>query len=195
LKKESLYIDTDFFKYTLMFYNHSLKPGSFIRPATVLLLCLSLLLASCNKENVADKAVTTTSEHLAMGNSSGAVPDAAMPSNYLIEKPQYALSYNRDRGIPNWVSWHLDDSWLGTVERQDDFRGDASLPEGWYRVQPSDYSSSGFDRGHNVPSADRTNTEGDNSATFLMTNMVPQAPYHNRELWENLERYCRSLVE
>jgi endonuclease G len=177
-----------------MSYKHSINLKSPIRPG-VLLLTLCFLLYSCSKEDAAEKAVITSSEHLALGNPSGAVPEATMPSNYLIEKPQYVLSYNRDREIPNWVSWHLDESWLGTAERQDDFRSDTALPGGWYRVQPSDYSGSGFDRGHNVPSADRTNTARDNSATFLMTNIVPQAPQHNRELWENLERYCRSQVE
>jgi endonuclease G len=160
-----------------------------------LFLYISLFLFACSKEEVREKEITTTSEHLALGNPSGATSDVSTPSNYLMEKPQYALSYNRDRGTPNWVSWHLDRSWLGTAERQDDFREDNTLPEGWYRVKPTDYSLSGFDRGHGVPSADRTKTEEDNSSTFLMTNIIPQAPNHNRQLWENLERYCRTLAE
>jgi endonuclease G len=89
----------------------------------------------------------------------------------------------------------MDRSWLGSADRQDGFREDNTLPEGWYRVKPTDYSLSGFDRGHHVPSADRTKTEEDNSSTFLMTNIIPQAPNHNRQLWENLERYCRNLAE
>jgi endonuclease G len=35
----------------------------------------------------------------------------------------------------------------------------------------------------------------DNSATFLMTNIIPQAPKNNQETWGNLEDYTRSLVE
>ena len=56
------------------------------------------------------------------------------------------------------------------------------------------YSGSGFDRGHNCPSADRTATVADNSATFLMTNMVPQAPRNNQQTWASLEDYCRTLA-
>jgi endonuclease G len=104
------------------------------------------------------------------------------------------MSYHRDRGIPNWVSWHLDSFWLGSAPRQDDFRPDPSLPEGWYRVTQFDYSGSGFDRGHHTPSADRTRTVADNSATFLMTNIMPQAPANNQGPWEELESYCRTLV-
>ena len=137
---------------------------------------------------------TPASEHLTMGNPSNAVTNVAQPLNYLMQKPQYALSYNRDNGEANWVSWHLDNSWLGSTPRQDDFRADTTLPAGWYRVQATDYSGSGFDRGHMCPSADRTITVTANSATFLMTNMIPQLPANNQGVWANLESYCRTLV-
>jgi endonuclease G len=134
------------------------------------------------------------SEHLTMGNPSNAVHIITQPNNYLMEKPQYSLSYNRDTGEANWVSWHLSSSWLGSAARQNDFRADTTLPTGWYQVQATDYSGSGFDRGHMCPSADRTITVTDNSATFLMTNMIPQLPANNQVTWANLENYCRSLV-
>lgn len=137
---------------------------------------------------------TPTSEHLTMGNPSAAVTNVNQPNNYLMEKPQYSLSYSRDNGGPNWVSWHLNSSWLGSTPRQDDFRADTTLPTGWYRVQATDYSGSGFDRGHMCPSADRTITITANSATFLMTNMIPQLPANNQGVWANLENYSRSLV-
>ncbi len=134
------------------------------------------------------------SEHMVMGNPSNATTDVANPTNYLLPKGQYVMSYHRDRGTPNWVSWHLDSSWLGTTPRQDDFRNDPSLPAGWYQVQSTDYSGSGFDRGHLTPSGDRTSSVADNSATFFMTNMMPQAPANNQGPWEPLESYCRTLV-
>ena len=134
------------------------------------------------------------SEHMVMGNPSGATTDVGNPTNYLLPKPQFVMSYHRDRGIPNWVSWHLDSTWLGTTPRQDDFRADTSLPAGWYQVQNTDYSGSGFDRGHLTPSGDRTSSVPDNSATFVMTNMMPQAPFNNQGPWEELESYCRTLV-
>jgi endonuclease G, mitochondrial len=134
------------------------------------------------------------SEHLTMGNPSNAVTNVLQPNNYLMEKQQYSMSYSRDNGGPNWVSWHLDTSWLGSAPRQDDFRADTTLPSGWYRVQATDYSGSGFDRGHMCPSADRTVTVTANSATFLMTNMIPQLPANNQGVWANLESYSRTLV-
>ena len=167
-------------------------------------LAICLLLAACQKEAVSPSAPTLPTgpvtpsppppEHLTLGNPSGAVTDINQPTNYLLRKPQYALSYHRDRGIPNWVSWHLSPDWRGSAARQDDFRADATLPSGWYQVQANSYTGSGFDRGHNCPSADRTSTVADNSATFLMTNMMPQAPRNNQQTWANLEDYTRTFL-
>lgn len=133
-------------------------------------------------------------DNLLAGNPSGASADPARPDNYLIERQGYAFSYNRDRGTPNWVSWHLDRSDLGDAERQNDFRPDDALPGGWYRVTPSDYTGSGFDRGHITPSADHSADARANSATFVMTNMVPQAPDNNQGPWRQLEEYERTLA-
>jgi endonuclease G len=44
-------------------------------------------------------------------------------------------------------------------------------------------------------SADRTRNKADNSATFLMSNMMSQVPEVNRGVWGNLEGYCRELVQ
>ncbi|SET97516.1 DNA/RNA non-specific endonuclease [Hymenobacter actinosclerus] len=134
-------------------------------------------------------------QHLTMGNPSGATADVNQPTNYLLEKPQFAISYHRDRGTPNWVSWYLAPVWRGSAPRQDDFRPDNTLPAGWYQVGASSYSGSGFDRGHNCPSADRTSSVADNSATFLMSNMIPQAPNNNQRTWANLENYGRILLD
>lgn len=131
---------------------------------------------------------------LAMGNPSGAVTSTSFPTNYLLSKPQFAISYHRNNGIPNWVSWHLGSADLGSLGRCDCFSPDATLPSGWYRVTTNSYTGSGFDRGHMTASADRTARSADNAATFLMTNVLPQAPDNNQGPWAALENYMRSLV-
>jgi len=139
-------------------------------------------------------AAPSGNRNLLLGNPSGAVHDPSQPDNYLIERPQYVLSYNRDRGIPNWVSWQLAPSDLGEVKRSNTFIADTTLPKGWYRVTLDDYTGSGYDRGQICPSADRTATQKDNEATFVLTNILPQAPDNNRNTWENLESFSRDLV-
>ncbi|MBO3269374.1 DNA/RNA non-specific endonuclease [Hymenobacter defluvii] len=136
----------------------------------------------------------TQDPNLLLGNPSGATASLSTPNNYLLVKPQYTLSYNAQRGTPTWVSWHLSKAEMGSAPRQDDFRPDPALPRQFYQVTPKSYSGSGFDKGHNCPSADRTYTLDDNSATFLMTNMIPQAPNNNQRTWSALEEYGRSLV-
>lgn len=133
-------------------------------------------------------------DHLALGNPSGATTNQNNADNFLMSKNQYVLSYNRSRGTANWVSWHLNKDWKGNAARQDDFRADPTLPTGWYAVSPNDYTNTGFDRGHICPSDDRDASVEDNSATFLMTNMLPQAPQNNRQTWRLLEEYGRTLV-
>jgi len=78
-----------------------------------------------------------------------------------MQKSQYTLSYNCSKGTANWVSWHLSAAWMGPTARQDDFRADNTLPTGWYRVTPTNYVNSGFDKGHMCDSEDRTLTIGD----------------------------------
>lgn len=151
---------------------------------------LAILLSGCTML-LNPASIGQESPHLLLGNPSGATIFNA--KDYLISRPQYALSYNRDKGIPNWASWQLNQNWLGQLPRPP-FEPDLSLPSGWYQVKPSDYTGTGFDRGHLIPAADRNKSEADSKAVFLMTNILPQAPDNNQGPWERLESYCRELA-
>jgi DNA/RNA endonuclease G (NUC1) len=133
--------------------------------------------------------------HLAMGNPSNAIDSFAANTNYLMKRPEFALSYNADKGTANWVSWHLITDWTGALSRDDTFRPDPTIPfPTWYRVNQFDYSGTGYDRGHMCPNADRDGTWPSMQATFLMTNMVPQTPNNNQGPWAKFEDYLRSLI-
>jgi len=136
--------------------------------------------------------------NLLLGNPSDALATLASPNNYLLNQSYYVESYSNGRAEPNWVSWHLDASnCTNATARLDNFAafsGLASIDPTWFAVQSNSYSGSGFDRGHNCPSADRTSSVNANSATFLMTNMIPQAPQNNQQTWANLENYLRDQV-
>lgn len=162
--------------------------------ALLLLTIVVVLAMNCSRNQIVKPKPLPNSAHLSLGNPTAAEIDLTDADNYLIVKPQYALSYNEAKGHANWVSWELSTQWLGMTDRADNFRPDPELPTNWTEVTPRDYTNSGFDRGHLCPSADRTDGEADNSATFLMTNIVPQAPELNRESWARLEAYCRTLA-
>lgn len=152
------------------------------------------------KSGSSSLAVSTNSgsfvenDNMGLGNPSNAATIVDSTNNYLMIKPQYTYAYSNAKRTPIWTCWHLSVSDLGKTPRQNDFRPDTSLPSGWYQCDINDYTKSGFDRGHMCPSADRTNSVSNNSATYFMTNMIPQAPDNNEKTWANLENYSRSLV-
>ena len=120
--------------------------------------------------------------------------DAANRDAYLIDRPQYVLSYNDGARLPNWVSWQLVRSDIGTADRGP-FEPDPLLPRGFAKVTSGVYTNSGFDRGHLCPSKDRSDNEANNDPTFYTTNIAPQAPLLNQRAWERLESYCRDLTK
>jgi endonuclease G, mitochondrial len=162
--------------------------------AYFLILTIAVSLVACRNPNIPFNGETKGNINLLMGNPSQATSSSGNSDNYLITRPQYALSYSKNKGIPNWVSWELNASWLGDAHRVGKFAPDEELPAGWDRIKPSDYTGSGFDRGHMTNSEDRSRSPEDNIQTFLMTNIIPQSPDNNQGSWVQLENYCRQLV-
>jgi endonuclease G len=131
--------------------------------------------------------------YLMFGNPSNA--GTSDTNNYLLVNNFFALSYSRDRAIPNWVAWRVTKADMSDLQRQDSFRPDDRLPSDWKHVTPTDYVGSGYDKGHVCPNADRDGSPESMASTFLMTNMTPQTPDLNRGPWEKLEAYLRTLVK
>jgi endonuclease G, mitochondrial len=159
-----------------------------------LILTVMIGVVACRNPDIPSGGATRGNINLLMGNPSQATSSAGNSENYLLVRPQYALSYSRTKGIPNWVSWELDASWLGDAHRVGKFAPDEDLPAGWERIRPSDYTGSGFDRGHMTNSEDRSRSPEDNIPTFLMTNIIPQSPDNNQGVWVQLENYSRQLA-
>ena len=61
-------------------------------------------------------------------------------------------------------------------------------------LQTRDSTAPAARRGHLCPSDDRDRAADENQTTFILSNIVPQAPRHNRQSWRLLEEYTRSLV-
>ena len=81
---------------------------------------------------------------------------------------------------------------LSDVDRNNNFRADLRIPKR-FRAGLGAYQGSGFDRGHLVASANQDLTGIQNSETFLLSNMSPQAPQFNRGIWKDLEAEIREL--
>lgn len=113
----------------------------------------------------------------------------------ILQRNGYKVCYSEKLNHPIWVFWSLDSSDLGEIERQNNFRVDEILPTKFYKAKPSDYRNSGFDEGHLCNSGDTTKTQILNEETFLLSNIVPQAPNCNRTTWKNLEEKCREWAK
>lgn len=145
-----------------------------------------------NTAAVETSAPLPSTEHLAFGNPTNATRDENNETNFLVIGDGSAFSYNNERGTVNWISWKTTKANLGNSIPRPDFRPDPRLPTTFNRIGYFDYSGSGYDRGHMVPSADRFADPRLNEETFLMTNIVPQTGALNQFAWEQLESYARS---
>lgn len=137
---------------------------------------------------------TLANRNIRFGMPADAKPEPANKDAYLVERPQYVLSYNDAKKIPNWVCWNLSHADIGKTARSA-FTEDPDLPPGFKRVTTGMYTGSGFDRGHVCPSKDRSDTEDNNKPLFYMTNIMPQAPKCNQGAWERFEQHCRDLTK
>lgn len=116
-------------------------------------------------------------------------------SDVRLSKNTHYISYNCNRGGPNWVSWNLNKTHYGDAPRSSSFYADGTLPSGCYRVVSSDYTNSGYSRGHMVRSEERTWSSEHNKQTFLMTNILPQYQDLNGGPWYKFERYLQTQAQ
>ena len=126
-----------------------------------------------------------------LGNPTEAKADTNNHEHYLVQRRVFAMDYDDHEGEPNWVSWDLTAEDMGPAKRSPGFHEDRELPITFHHIKSADYKSSGFDRGHMCPSADRTDNGADNDAVFTMANIIPQSPDNNQGVWEKLEADCR----
>lgn len=105
----------------------------------------------------------------------------------------YSLLYNADYKTPYWVAWHVDKERLkGNTRRADNFLPDPAI-DGPQAIT-SDYSRSGYDRGHMCPAGDMKWSRQAMQESFYLSNICPQNPNLNRGDWKRLEEKTRELA-
>ena len=107
----------------------------------------------------------------------------------------YTTSFNSNLLIPYWVAYELTDKEVnGTVARPSNspFQPDPD----YQGLQPdrSDYSRSGWDKGHLAPCADMKWSEQAMLESFYFTNVCPQNHDFNEKDWQKLENKARNIA-
>ena len=109
----------------------------------------------------------------------------------IIRHSGYTVSYNKDLKIPNWVSYELTrEETKGKEKRGNRFIADP-LVTGPIATN-TDYTRSGYDKGHMAPAADMKWSPEAMKESFYFSNMCPQHPQLNRRGWKNLEEKIRN---
>lgn len=112
----------------------------------------------------------------------------------ILKRMAYTASYNNKMKNPNWVAWELTrKETIGKEDRSDKFVPDPDLPEP--RVKSSDYTRTGYDRGHMAPAADMKWSLRAMEESFYMSNICPQHKNLNRGDWNDLEDACRAWAK
>ena len=130
----------------------------------------------------------------------GVLSDADATDDFIVTHPEYTLSFNRNRGTPNWVSYDLDATHFGPEDRCDCFTFDPAVAGIATSYTTAAYTGAGafhgygIDRGHLARSFDRTSGSLDNAYTFYFSNIVPQAADLNQGPWMIMENYLGDLA-
>lgn len=108
----------------------------------------------------------------------------------------FAVMYSGVSRTPLWSAEYLDRTRLQQakqIDREDSFHEESRLPKSM-RASLSDYSGSGYDRGHLSPNGDMA-TRSQQYDSFSLANIAPQSPRNNRYIWRNIESATRYLTQ
>ena len=110
----------------------------------------------------------------------------------LVRHDGYTLRYDAALKNPVWVAYPLLAYEItGDADRNNErFTPDLAVEGG--TALPTDYTRSGYDRGHLAPAGDFKFSQQLTKQSFLMSNVSPQAPQFNRGIWKSLEEQVRT---
>ena len=110
----------------------------------------------------------------------------------IIDKTYYQICYDYTLKGARSVSYNLDGHKVDllNIEERETFYTEETVPS-LYQSKYSDYTGSGYDRGHLANDASFDWSEASLKSVYSMANIIPQEPDVNRYSWidtENLER-------
>lgn len=106
--------------------------------------------------------------------------------SHVLRNEGYMLEYSEKLANPLWVTYQVTAQRFKSGKRPSGFKADWRSISG---ISHSDYTGSGYDRGHMAPNYVIASRYGKSAQqeTFLMTNITPQKPKLNQKSWQRLE--------
>ncbi|MDU1905844.1 MAG: fimbrillin family protein [Dysgonomonas sp.] len=104
----------------------------------------------------------------------------------------YSMLYDTQYKLAHWVAYPMHSFYLGSTKRTDKWAFDPAVDQAYQPYLFSSWGITGMDRGHQLPSADRTYSVAENETTFYFTNMAVQQSTLNQTTWANLESKLRT---
>lgn len=118
----------------------------------------------------------------------------ARAGGQILKRTGYTASYNADYKTPHWVAWELTKKETqGKETRTDKFLPDPDVLGA--KAYTTDYTNSGYDRGHMAPAADMKWSRQAMEESFYLSNICPQNPNLNRGDWNDLEEQSRQWAK
>lgn len=111
-----------------------------------------------------------------------------------IDHPQYYSIYNCGLRCPAQVGWTVQPADLGSARRLAGWHFVSDVPDLLAYVRHSDFTNSGYQRGHLCPAADRSACSELMRGTFRLSNVAPQVPSLNTGAWKASENFCRAAA-
>jgi endonuclease G len=105
----------------------------------------------------------------------------------------FTICFDREHKLATWVAYPLHKSHIGSSGRTEDWQYGPGVPT-QYQPNLSKSYTGNYDRGHQIPSGDRTGSKEMNRPTFYYSNMTPQASQFNQGGWATLENDVRSEI-
>lgn len=113
----------------------------------------------------------------------------------VVESPAFRSVYDLKMKCPAQVSWLITRHDLGKAKRMASWKFTTDLANALATARHSDYTNSGYQRGHLCPAQDRSCNQAFMRSTFTMSNIAPQVPALNTGKWKISEMFCRNAVE
>ncbi len=112
--------------------------------------------------------------------------------NQIIDNEFIKICYDYKLKGAKAVSYTLDGDLVNetNIVKRPNFYAEKSLDKK-YRIYTTDYTNSGYDRGHLAPDASFDWSQESLNAVYTLANIIPQAPQVNRNMWSKLEKFAR----